>query len=223
MLRVLTVSFVAMLACSLGHAGDQPKDKFAELQGTWIIVKMEIQGKSLMEKDKKWKVVIKDGKARFDTKDAPKADPIVLAKVLDVSKKPKTVTVAFEEKLTFYGIYEVKGVELRVCGEGVDTATEKNPEARRPKKFDSDVGLLLVFKREAQEKKVPPKNFTNSIGMKFVWIPPGSFMMGSTKAEMQKEPFDILGFRLDEGQHKVTLTPTTISPSSSATGTAATK
>jgi formylglycine-generating enzyme required for sulfatase activity len=26
-----------------------------------------------------------------------------------------------------------------------------------------------------------PKEFTNAIGMKFVWIPPGSFMMGSPK------------------------------------------
>ena len=47
-----------------------------------------------------------------------------------------------------YGIYDVKGDELRVCGDGVDTATEKNPEARRPKEFDSNKGLLLVFKRE---------------------------------------------------------------------------
>jgi formylglycine-generating enzyme required for sulfatase activity len=31
------------------------------------------------------------------------------------------------------------------------------------------------------QPKDPPKNFTNSIGMKFKWIPPGSFMMGSPK------------------------------------------
>src|ERR1700690_1387587 len=43
-----------------------------------------------------------------------------------------------------------------------------------------------------------PKNFTNSIGMKFVWIPPGNFMMGSPKEEKGREA--------DEIQHKVTLT-----------------
>ena len=47
-------------------------------------------------------------------------------------------------------------------------------------------------------KAVPPKNFTNSIGMKFVWIPPGNFMMGSPREE--NERWD------DETQHKVTLT-----------------
>ncbi len=41
--------------------------------------------------------------------------------------------------------------------------------------------LALHISLHAQEKKDPPKNFTNSIGMKFVWIPPGSFVMGSPK------------------------------------------
>jgi uncharacterized protein (TIGR03067 family) len=148
--RILTVSFVAVLAFGLCHGSDQPKDKFAELEGTWAITKIEIGGKSLLEKGENWKIVIKDGKANF-VKNDPELEPVLLAKVLDTSKTPKTVTLAYEGKLTFYGIYEVKGDELWVCGDGVDTATEKNPEARRPKKFDSNVGLLLVFKREKLE------------------------------------------------------------------------
>src|SRR4051794_5822187 len=44
----------------------------------------------------------------------------------------------------------------------------------------------------------PPKTFTNSVGMKFVWIPPGDFMMGSPKEEKQRLD--------DETQHRVTLT-----------------
>jgi len=43
----------------------------------------------------------------------------------------------------------------------------------------------------------PPKTFTNSIGMKFVWIPPGNFMMGSPKEEKERV--------INEAQHKVTL------------------
>jgi formylglycine-generating enzyme required for sulfatase activity len=45
--------------------------------------------------------------------------------------------------------------------------------------------------------KTPAKNFTNGLGMKFVWIPPGSFMMGSPKEE--KERGD------EETHHKITL------------------
>jgi formylglycine-generating enzyme required for sulfatase activity len=48
------------------------------------------------------------------------------------------------------------------------------------------------------QPKDPPKNFTNSIGMKFVWIPPGSFMMGSPKEEQERKD--------NETEHKVTLT-----------------
>src|ERR1700690_4112666 len=43
-----------------------------------------------------------------------------------------------------------------------------------------------------------PKNFTDGIGMKFVWIPPGNFMMGSPKEEKER--------RAEEDEHKVTLT-----------------
>jgi formylglycine-generating enzyme required for sulfatase activity len=50
----------------------------------------------------------------------------------------------------------------------------------------------------AQTKNDPPKTFTNSIGMKFVWVPPGAFLMGSPKEEVQRHAKEI--------QHKVTLT-----------------
>jgi formylglycine-generating enzyme required for sulfatase activity len=63
------------------------------------------------------------------------------------------------------------------------------------------VAPLIILADElalhAQHKE-PPKEFTNSMGMKFVWIPPGSFMMGSPKEEEHR--YD------DETQHKVTLT-----------------
>jgi formylglycine-generating enzyme required for sulfatase activity len=51
--------------------------------------------------------------------------------------------------------------------------------------------------KDVQPRKDPPKHFTNSIGMKFVWIPPGSFMMGSPKEEKKRQD--------NETQHKVTL------------------
>ncbi|MCE9534503.1 MAG: formylglycine-generating enzyme family protein [Planctomycetes bacterium] len=47
----------------------------------------------------------------------------------------------------------------------------------------------------AQEKE-PPKTFTNSIGMKFVWIPAGHFLMGSPNKEKGRGD--------DEIVHKVT-------------------
>jgi uncharacterized protein (TIGR03067 family) len=162
MIRAITASFVAVLACNLCHAGDQPKDKFAELEGTWSIVKMEMIGKSLLEKNKpKLKILIKDGKLIADAKEVPSdakeaLKDWLLSEILDPSKKPRTVTIrtgkTSEGKLTFIGIYEVDGDVLRVCGQVVQTATEKNLEATRPKQFDSNKGLLLVFKREKDKR-----------------------------------------------------------------------
>jgi formylglycine-generating enzyme required for sulfatase activity len=57
--------------------------------------------------------------------------------------------------------------------------------------------VLVNLPVQAQDKE-PPKHFTSAIGMKFVWIPPGAFTMGSP---MQEE-----GRRRDETQHPVTLT-----------------
>ncbi|MEI7683636.1 MAG: formylglycine-generating enzyme family protein [Planctomycetota bacterium] len=58
--------------------------------------------------------------------------------------------------------------------------------------------LASSFPIVAQDTKTPPKEFTNSIGMKFAWIPPGNFVMGSPKEEE---------YRLNnETQHKVALT-----------------
>jgi uncharacterized protein (TIGR03067 family) len=108
--------------------------KLAELEGTWTIAKMEIEGKSLLEKDEKWQLIIKEGRLTSKGKGDQK-ESIDLSKFLDSSKKPNTITYPYEGQLVFYGIYEVKGDELYVCGDGVDTAQEKNPEGRRPKQF----------------------------------------------------------------------------------------
>jgi len=62
-------------------------------------------------------------------------------------------------------------------------------------------GFLSVFASLAFVGAQPaerPKAFTNSLGMKFVWIPPATFAMGSPNSE--KERAD------NEVPHKVTLT-----------------
>ena len=62
----------------------------------------------------------------------------------------------------------------------------------------SDLVGSAVPDRKPPDGKDQPQPFTNSIGMKFVWIPPGTFLMGSPKEERERED--------NETQHKVTLT-----------------
>jgi sulfatase modifying factor 1 len=65
---------------------------------------------------------------------------------------------------------------------------------------EKDPPKAVIDNPQAQEKDTPkpPEPFTNSLGMKFVWIPPGNFVMGSPMEEKER--------RSDESQHKVTLT-----------------
>ena len=58
--------------------------------------------------------------------------------------------------------------------------------------------VMLVGAGVRAQPKDPPKSVTNGIGIKFVWIPAGNFMMGSPMEEKKR--------RADETQHKVTLT-----------------
>jgi formylglycine-generating enzyme required for sulfatase activity len=60
------------------------------------------------------------------------------------------------------------------------------------------VALLTSGFSTQAEEKAPAKRFSNRIGMKFVWIPRGSFMMGSPQEEKER--------RENEVMHKVTLT-----------------
>jgi RNA polymerase sigma factor (sigma-70 family) len=67
---------------------------------------------------------------------------------------------------------------------------------------DTAAGAPAPLKVDKEQPgKGPPKPFTNSLGMKFVWVPPGTFMMGSPKGELLRE-----FLKGDETQHKVTLT-----------------
>src|SRR5262249_10630252 len=144
-------------------AADKPSDEavqqeWKKLEGSWTLTKMEINGKSLLEKDKPVpKMTIKDGKITSDAKDVPKEEKLDSSTIkLDPSQEPKTVTIPnFEggdpkEGVTLIGIYELKGDELKVCAEAVETAKLKEREKERPKAFDSKQGVLVIFKRDTK-------------------------------------------------------------------------
>ncbi len=59
--------------------------------------------------------------------------------------------------------------------------------------------LMMFSKGQAEEQScAAPRAMTNSVGMKFVWIQPGAFVMGSPADEPRRND--------DEVQHEVTLT-----------------
>src|ERR1043166_2051343 len=58
--------------------------------------------------------------------------------------------------------------------------------------------LAKPDRKDPSKKDGKPDQVTNSLGMKFAWIPAGSFLMGSPKQEKERQA--------NETQHKVTLT-----------------
>jgi len=82
------------------------------------------------------------------------------------------------------------GRAKRIIWKALNDAGELEGDA-----FVFEVGTVAV---PGKIVSVPGKTFTNSIGMKFVYIPPGTFMMGSPSRERGRD--------LDETIHQVTLT-----------------
>ena len=50
------------------------------------------------------------------------------------------------------------------------------------------VALVWCAAAPCQKPGSPPREFTNSVGMKFVWIEPGSFQMGSQTGDPDERP-----------------------------------
>jgi len=197
---------------------DLEKNEMAALEGTWKVVLYEKNGEIIERNGEKatpytWieikgnKFTITQNRSTLQSK--IKINPTMKPKWFDVTPDP---TLGFPElhngliiedkshllPILWQGIYELKNDELKICFDSTGVLKRPSEFKTAPK---SGLGLFIL-KREKKPPepgaKEPPKEFTNSIGMKFVWIPPGSFMMGSPKEEKER--------RAEEDQHKVTLT-----------------
>jgi formylglycine-generating enzyme required for sulfatase activity len=79
-----------------------------------------------------------------------------------------------------------------------EPASKKQPQAP---KFPFDAATAKRYQKECAEYLGLPVEFTNGLGMKFMLVPPGTFLMGSPPDEPGRNAG---GY--DETQHSVTLT-----------------
>ncbi len=77
-------------------------------------------------------------------------------------------------------------------------ALHPKPERRYANAGEFRAALEKPAPTPTKPQRKPGDLYTNSLGMKFAWIPPGTFLMGSPPSEAER--YD------DETQHKVTLT-----------------
>ncbi|MBX9677539.1 MAG: SUMF1/EgtB/PvdO family nonheme iron enzyme [Gemmataceae bacterium] len=82
--------------------------------------------------------------------------------------------------------------------EDAEARPESTPKPKESGVTDNTAPTTTKATAPPIEGIAPSTHYTNGVGMKFVWIPPGSFLMGSPKEEELRSD--------DETQHKVTLT-----------------
>jgi uncharacterized protein (TIGR03067 family) len=127
----------------LSPATDDAAIDLKNMEGTWILVSGEENGKPISEQTMKAsRLEIKGDKHNVKVGD----DTFVGTHKIDPSKKPKTIDASdtdgkFKGK-TSLGIYEIKGDEFKVCFAA--------PEKDRPKEFTTKSGtgtMVHVWKR----------------------------------------------------------------------------
>jgi len=145
---------LAIIVVGLLVAADFPKDAatkkdFDALQGTWVLVSGERDGKKLSEETaKNTKLAVAGFKFLFvEGGEIGTASEGMFT--LDATKKPKqtdsTATKGPDKGKVFLGIYDIEGDMHKVCF--------APPGKERPKEFSSKEGSGHIFQVWKREKK----------------------------------------------------------------------
>jgi RNA polymerase sigma factor (sigma-70 family) len=130
-------------ARSIAKEADKPKTDKDSLQGAWIPVSAEEDGKKIPEdviKARNFEMVFTEDKVTLPIK----GDSQEAGYKLDPTKKPKQIDLLLGEGKTAKGIYLLEGDTLTLC-------VEKEPGGERPAEFAAKEGttrVLMVLKKK---------------------------------------------------------------------------
>lgn len=131
---LLTVLFTAMTAV------DPPKTDADRFQGTWIVSRVEINGKV---QPKSFTIRVKFDGDRLSTKVADRPFEPRGTFRLDPGRTPKAYDLTTADGMAVLGIYELDGDTLKVC---LSAPGDERPKAM--KTAPDDERTLVVYKRE---------------------------------------------------------------------------
>jgi uncharacterized protein (TIGR03067 family) len=145
-MRVCAAAVVLGFTCLAG-AQEPAKKDLAALQGKWVMVALEVDGKPVPEdKIKDTFLIIKNN--TYTTQVKGKSHETTFT--LDPAKKPKAIDMVFSEgdkkDRVLRGIYLIDGDTLKVC-RGLQ------PEQERPTQFGTwpNTNLFLVTWKKASQ------------------------------------------------------------------------
>jgi uncharacterized protein (TIGR03067 family) len=156
-----TIASFAILTLSLTATAraKEPNDKKApaELQGTWKLVALEIDGKpfDLNKSEPRW--IIKDNKVQYGGED-------LAVLTADATTTPRSIDLAFlAPKATYEAIYVVEKDNLKICLNARSAGVKE-----RPQEFSTDGKenlRLLVFERDKGKVTDPTEGASGFIGV----------------------------------------------------------
>lgn len=190
MSRFLPPILLGFLCCTLTIAGGEKKSDVK-----WDMDYLE---KTFGIKFKSAKVDAKGNEAKILLEFSKDIDNLAeVRKIFEDKTTSKLLFYFFDDENVAFAKGGLREVEGEITG--------KAGEAFRiflPAPADTKIKVFATAKkvsaRPFEDPKAPVKIVTNSLGMKFVWIPPGQFKMGSPSKEPQRDK--------QETQHTVTLT-----------------
>jgi uncharacterized protein (TIGR03067 family) len=139
----LNACLIFILIAGIG-ADDKPKEDADRFQGTWIVDRVERNGKK--ESQLFTIKVIFDGEKILSKVGKRDPDPQGTFK-LDPKAKPKGYVVTTSDGRVAKGIYELKDDTLKVCLSGPDDEAPTTFETK-----EDDNRTLIVYRREKPAK-----------------------------------------------------------------------
>lgn len=149
MTRNMLFGVFVVLLIAADYKKDEKSD-LQQLQGTWILVRLERDGKALPDNEvPKTKLTV--GGNKYTTKEEKSAVGFGEVIELNQSAKPKTIDFKFSETIGEKGIYLLDGDTLKICRVPMfgEFAGNKNRPAEFSTKKDSN-HVLEVWKRKKQ-------------------------------------------------------------------------
>ena len=143
-MRLLTLTALAVF-CFIPEPEDAAKKDLAAMEGTWNLVAMEVDGKSVpATKLTSASLTISGNKYTLKTRNMQHEVELKL----DVGKSPKEIDMTFldgpNKERVGKGIYEISGDKLKIC-------RSLDPQDERPKDFKTEGKnnyFVMVWERQ---------------------------------------------------------------------------